>query len=436
MKTSRIGVLLSVGVVFACAQATWGQAAGSQVTIGNAAGQIESLMIEAKALKLTGKGGGFFAYDATAKKDISFPDGTIKQSEGKTVFTCEKSGDLALAAEFSPKGPYVLVTGTLENRRRDERGIVLNYRLPISGPEAVFCNQLNGVVKVEDAEQEGNVFPIAALVAGDMGLAMAIPPTSPLIFGMAADRTGLTTRFYLGLSPETKRFPNRASFAFIIYPVDPAWGFRSALRKYYSFFPEYYEVRTKRYGYLLFNVFGREEQDMDTYALDRIGLGGHAAEDFVRDAKHGLATTFALNVGCKELTRLPKTPKSREEAVEIYKSLCGSVAEEWVQGGPEPTACEIIDSSACGLSTGRPVVSPRFTGWGGSSISFTTNPDPDLFEGKRRNMGEVTLANIEGKFKDHPRLNGILIDSLGANWPATLNYRKDHFPYADYPLTF
>ncbi|MBM4046649.1 MAG: hypothetical protein FJ279_16190, partial [Planctomycetes bacterium] len=135
-------------------------------SFGAASGRLNSLTVDGQAVPLAVEGGGFFACDATAKKSISFSDGSVKQSEGKTVFTCEKSGDLALVAEFTHKGPYILVTGRLENRRTDERGISLNYRLPISGPDAVFCNQLNGSVQVGKAEIEGNVFPIAAVVAG------------------------------------------------------------------------------------------------------------------------------------------------------------------------------------------------------------------------------------------------------------------------------
>src|SRR5690606_37000022 len=36
----------------------------------------------------------------------------------------------------------------------------------------------------------------------------------------------------------------------------------------------------------------------------------------------------------------------------------------------------------------------------------------------------------------HPEYDGSYVDSLGANWPAVLNYRRDHFTYARYPLTF
>jgi len=66
VKTSRIGIVLSVCIAFVHAPATWGQATGSQVAIGRAAGQVGSLTIEGKALKLTGNGGGFSSYDATA----------------------------------------------------------------------------------------------------------------------------------------------------------------------------------------------------------------------------------------------------------------------------------------------------------------------------------------------------------------------------------
>ena len=66
-------------------------------------------------------------------------------------------------------------------------------------------------------------------------------------------------RFYLGISPITKRFPQRAWFSFIIYRHDPKWGFRAAAKRYYEFFPDDFKKRAAFEGYL--NYAGLEPCD-------------------------------------------------------------------------------------------------------------------------------------------------------------------------------
>jgi len=134
-----------------------------QISVAKPAGCIESLIIDGRETKLSAEEGGFFVYDATNKKDIRILDGSMKHSVGKTVFSCKKSGDIKLHAEFSNRGEYILVTGYIENLRTDDRGIILDYRIPVSGEDVVFCNELNQSVKIDDSEQEGNVYPIAAI---------------------------------------------------------------------------------------------------------------------------------------------------------------------------------------------------------------------------------------------------------------------------------
>ena len=122
----------------------------------------------------------------------------------------------------------------------------------------------------ESLRYEGNVFPIAAMGKDEVGLAMAIPPTAPCVFGMAADSQGMSTRFYLGTSPLPKRFPNRAPFSFMIYAVEPAWGFRSALGRYYGFFADYYTPGLKRDGLFMFQMGDRVPPNIEQYGFDLV----------------------------------------------------------------------------------------------------------------------------------------------------------------------
>lgn len=386
-------------------------------------------------------GGGFQVRDAATKAEITLTGALETRPVGPTVFTAVHGGDLELRAEFVPGVGYVRVNCAVSNLRGGDRGVLVDYTVPGFGDATVFGNSLNATVALKPGspEQEWNVVPLGTIspvdAAGQTAIALAIPPDAPCIFGVVGSGRGLSIRFYLGTSPETKRFANRADFSFVIYPVARGWDFRRALAAYYAVSPEYYEVRTKKYGYLMFGAAGVDWPDLDFYALNRVALGATVERDLKRDDAQGIASVVYTNVGTQELSNLAKMPANLDEAWQMYQEIVGATAEEWTQGGPEPTTAELIDSSACGLSSGRYVMSPRYTGWGQNSISFKTNPNPDLFGGTKRSIGDVFLQRLQKLHDEHPQLDGVCVDSLGANWPATLNYRHDHFPWARYPLT-
>jgi hypothetical protein len=191
----------------------------------------------------------------------------------------------------------------------------------------------------------------------------------------------------------------------------------------------------KRHGEVLIHVRGgREPPDMEHYAYTRVNFNQADAE-FARNQKFGLLSHGYLNPGVVELTRLPEKPRNLEEATAVYKKLCESTAEEWTEGGPEPGPCELIKNSACTLSNRQPAMFVRYTPGGLNSIAFKSNPNPELFGDKKVSIGKKALWTAEGWLAKHPQLDAVLIDSLGANWPAQLNYREDHFAYAQYPLT-
>lgn len=411
------------------------------VSVDSTHGALRSLPDASREVGLAAAGGGFLVRDAATKAEIALTGSVENRSGGGTVFKAVTGGDLELRAEFVSAAGFVRVNCSLTNLRGGERGVLVDYTVPGFGDATVFGNSLNASVALQPGapEQEGNVLPLGTIgpvdEAGRTAVALAIPPDAPCIFGVAGSGRGLILRFYLGLSPETRRFANRADFSFVVYPVGRGWEFRRALAAYYAFFPEYYEVRTKKYGYLMFGAAGVDRPDLDFYTLNRVALGGTAERDLKRDDAQGIASVVYTNVGTQELSRLPKMPANLDEAWQMYQEIVGASAEEWTQGGPEPTTAELIDSSACGLSNGRYVMVPRYTGWGQNTIAFKTNPNPDLFGGTKRNIGDVFLKRLQRLHEEHPQLDGVCVDSLGANWPATLNYRRDHFPWARYPLT-
>ena len=438
------GALMFAPWVLLGASLVRGEELSSSIAVRGDDAAPVSLAFGGRSISWTTHGGGFRIHDATTKKDILLSQGELTQAQAKTVFDCRNT-DVRLHAEFTPQGEFVLVQGELENLHRDERGFILDYQIPRLAAGAVFSNGLeHSVAMGESLCYEGNVFPIAAMGQADFGLAMAIPPTAPCVFGMTADGQGMSTRFYLGTSPLPKRFPNRAPFRFMIYAVEPAWGFRSALSKYYGFFADYYTPRLQRDGLFMFQMGDRVPPNIEQYGFDLVEPQWKFLEAAIlRDQKHGLATFPYMIVGQREIKFLPALPKDYDDAMAVYARW--SVADHASHELTKENACaqgdihlkEEVEASACKTADGRYAVVIRNTPWGGNSISFKMNPNPDLFQDEHRpNIATYALALQDQWFRDHPQYDGAFVDSLGANWPAVLNYRKDHFRYARYPLTF
>jgi hypothetical protein len=89
-----------------------------------------------------------------------------------------------------------------------------------------------------------------------MGASLAVPMHEPQVFrlGYDATRQALEAEFDIGLSPDAKKSPCRASFRLLVYPHDPQWGFRSAQEGFYKLFPAYEKRRAGAGGIWLIGL--------------------------------------------------------------------------------------------------------------------------------------------------------------------------------------
>jgi hypothetical protein len=411
------------------------------IVFGRANATPAAMTLSGDKLTLSGTG-GFSVYDATAKRAVNLAPGTVLEG---TAY--DASGDdVRIHAEFLPRRDYILVRGEVENLRGGERGLIVDYRIPALGAGATFSNGLEQSVPLPaSGEVEGNAFPLAALSGSSAGVALAIPPTEPRDFGLVASGSGLSIRFYLGLSPKPRRFPNRASFVFIIYGTDPQWGFRSALSRYYGFFPDNYTPLLKHEGLFMFQMADRVPANVDQYGWDLVENQFPKTvldKAVARDQANGITTFPYTIVGQREVKFLPELPKDYAAAMKIFAQwtpaqMAGhELTKENVTDDGDINLAAEVESSACQNAAGEYVVVIRDTLWGKKSVTFKTNPNPDLFSDlARKTVGGDQLGVDDRWLKEHPEFGGVFVDSLGANWPALFNYRPDHYVYARYPLT-
>lgn len=404
----------------------------------SATGRLTALGGGKGRVPIVPSGGGFSAYDFKTKREIPFTP-RVPTRAGQGISSVWSGENLLCEVEYKALDQGVMVTGKLRGSPPITRAVVLSYTIPLAGEKLVFSPSLNQTVAVDaQTSGKGSVYPIAAMSGRVFGVAMAIPPTAPCMFNMVGSAEGLTLRMYLGLSPYTKP-PGTASFSFMIYECDAQWGFRDALRRYYDTFPDFYRHHGSRDGLWMFQTSG--PPNLGDFLYDETSMSVDYSETLARDHKNGQLTFPYMIVGQREIKNLNGLPKSYEEAMAAYDAWSPpenalNVKEALAAGGDVFLKHE-VESSALKNHDGEYNIQIRNTDWGGDSVTFVMNPDPDLFEGTgKHTTGGDAMLRIHEWLKSYPATDGIYIDSLGANWCAKLNYRRDHFRYADIPLTF
>ena len=281
-----------------------------------------------------------------------------------------------------------------------------------------------------EAELTTDVYPFACVTSADRraGLGLAIPPDSPCDYRLAYDKPKglleITFRFGLSQLPKNPDVKGRAPFRFVLFPVDGEWGFRDAARRYYDLFPDAFRRRTNRDG-LWLNGRTTNVLNPNHYAFRE---GGPDVADL--DDAYGIYTCPYTLVGQREF----ESPASTYAAA--MKGLAAlDPARPSFYG---PGLKEIIESCSLRDSKERYILRMRRRGGsydGPAVVTFPMNPDPSMFEG----AGKLTAAQETLKYADNllrrsPELDGIYVDSL-SSWGAYLNTRREHFAYADLPLT-
>ena len=398
--------------------------------------------------------GGFQIEDFKTRHNEDLQDGAITK-EGDGLKFSAKGQDLSVLAMFTtaPDGT-IQVSGEVESHKAEDRPVIVRYVVPVTREDAVFENDLTRTTKLSaNAKALGTIFPIAAITGPDWGVALAVPPTYPCCFGMTGTADGLGVEFYLGLTPKTKNFPNKAAFHFLIDSAQPGWGFRSALAQYYQHYPDFYQPRFDGSGFWNWNDPAQIDQPHsvvdDAMAFYKVHGTPHTAtfdQQVKRDNRDQVLTFDYQIVGMRELTKLPTLPANYDAAMDVYHKFSaqwktedetGPLHKQYINPNRRNNNLpDLIDRCVVYNPDGHDRLIARSSPWGANSITFTMNPNPDLFKDQGvATIGSTTLQVIADWFKSE-KSAGVHMDSLGYQWPACLNYREDHFPYARYPLTF
>jgi len=274
------------------------------------------------------------------------------------------------------------------------------------------------------------VYPLGCVTAVDQstGLCVAIPPGSPQVFRIEYDhgRKALALALKFGLSPLPRNpaVKSRAAFRFVLYEVDGKWGFRDAARRYYELFPDLFVRRTKLDGLWMLG------DPLKVPNPHHYAYREHGEKQAELDEMWGIQTCPYVLVGQREFMT---EATSHEQAMADYAKLDPTLRSFY-----GPGLKEIIDNCSLRHPDGRHITWLRRRGGslkGPAVCTFPMNPDPSLWEGtERKTAGRGTLARVKETIEAFPLVDGTYVDSL-SSWGGYLNARREHFEFADLPLT-
>jgi len=245
----------------------------------NSKGDIVAVKGGRRRMELAGKG-GFSARECLVPsgtmKDLGRFRGTLAQ-RGKALRYTGAIRDAGLELDASIRGgKFIDIRGEIEDLTGLDRALNLRFSIPLQLAGWTWDNTamvsrtirkgrmypsreedfLYLGLKEERFEDEmpeplcikTNKLPFSCVRNETAGIALGLPNDEPRVFLISADEEGYHITFSLGLTPITKKFPSRASFRIVVYPVDPAWGLRSAAERYQAFFAKMFKVNLNKHG--------------------------------------------------------------------------------------------------------------------------------------------------------------------------------------------
>jgi hypothetical protein len=290
-------------------------------------------------------------------------------------------------------------------------------------------------------DRKVSVYPWSAVYDGDSGISLAVPMDVPRIQRFAyTDGKGLQTLFDVCLSTETVHVEaGKASVSFLLYDFAPEWGFRSATKKYYEIFPQFFVKRTERDGCWEYPI----SPDLIPNALD-FGFAyfecwpkPEEVRNYCRDL--GIELYYYIEPwgawqNYADITEKPSY-EDRVGTLEEWAANTGSSAT-WLWAPRYYTAQAVLNSGYRDAD-GRYYIDAYdyfWHQWGGLANQFwPCYPDTD-FSGTT--MGNLFKTYMVENFFDE--YDGVYVDSIvvDSSMGNIADFNPEHFEYARQPLVF
>ncbi|MCX7918514.1 MAG: hypothetical protein N3A72_02670 [bacterium] len=289
------------------------------------------------------------------------------------------------------------------------------------------------------------IYPFTALTDATSGISLAVPMTEPRIQNTSYCRPiGLRIQFDLAISPATLLLgAGKATFHFILYKLDtPNWGFRSAAKKYYALYPEYFMKRTGDEGCWEYPIAPTVVQNPLDFGFKFYETNPQSSTVIDTCNQLGIEIyhyhePWGAWMGWGYVTTKPsydeRTARLYAWAADTGSSLKWNNAPRWY------TAQAIINSGYLDDSSRFQIDASSYFWhqWSGSSSwnqFWPTNPDMNL---PQPNMG-TAYKTYSVDYRAADATGGMYVDSIlvGSSMGGVSDYRYSHFSTVTLPLTF
>jgi hypothetical protein len=439
----------------------------------NRDGTIDKVQIGSHELSIQ-KGESLFKVKDIKRKDGFIPViGRIIKSRNDYLLEGKMEGlQLSTRIRFKSESGILYVNIEIENEAKYDRGLIISTMIDFKGNDYLWEGGLyNHVYPQKNKLYGNNLYPITTLTdrLNEWSLAFAIPPDSPVFYNTHYENGEFGLLNFIGLTPKTRNFPNRAILNEMLYSVSPNWGFRSALGKYYSTFGKFYEPRIKEVGlwggwdYMKSYPYPKDIEfyeaggfsDSDSahgISLDST-IEGWQRQNHFEEIEKLNPFIFPYTIeGQRQIYDLEDTTlpydKNREVNQTSEYERAMKLLKDWnvkkIVKFQDPNSANsfnsvkqlkaIIYNSGLYDSEGHYVViARRYTG---NTLTFPLNPNPELYDdSSKMTIAKYTLYDYIPRFIHAiPDISGIYFDSMG-RWGKYLNYRQEHFKYTRYPLS-
>ncbi len=487
-------------LLLCCVQGLWAE----DLTLRTADGLLLEFtpdgMMKAVVLdgtRLGAEGGGLYIKDVAPEAEPARMNHRSRAYPGapaRGVLTPTTDGGLRLTASLPEEGltvevryrafpHYIRLDCQIENVSARERALIAYFRLPLDLVGARWWRNLQEWEPIDAAKRYLNPymthqayrpwastsmftavtgFPVGE---GGGGLSLVVPMEAPRWFRTTYEKPfGYQVEVELGLSPLTRKFPNRASFSALLYRVDPRWGLRSTVERYYQFFPDYFVRRIEKGGTWYFD---HPEEPLERALKEPEDFALRFKETYVwsnEDTRaHGILTMKYMEPWCdhycgteewmrKQAQDLPANnlwaPSGKSQPIRVQAQallISGVRLPDGSLWGPNHAEFRNRNPADLAKVYGKhwPQVKQVLEtdtneGYG---CRYPTNPDielPGMCRGK--SVLQYEVYNQWGRKPQRPEdvYDGIYYDSTSGWWTGwhLNNFNREHFPYADFPLIF
>ncbi len=393
-------------------------------------GRVSALRLGGVDLRAAQVPSGFLVRDVAADSGFhGFHKGTCSDLK------------LKLTAEFAGGRAHIRVSGTLLDTSGEDRAVTLLFALPVDALGWVWHDDLRRQRAIEPGLEYLNavnvrtgatglmsLYPWAAISNHTSGLAVGLDMSSPAQYriGYNAGTRQFFIAYDFGLAPETRNFPHSAPFAFVIYRIDPEWGFRSAARKFYSIFPDHFLCRSKDQGiWMPFTDVSTVQGWQD------FGFKYHEGNNNVPFDDEAGILSFRYTEPSTWWMRMPDTVPRTEEGVMKHLQASRSSGDRSLRG-----RAQALELSGSRDRQGRLQYLVRNTPWCDGAV-FSLNPSPFIPGDSEARLywNDEVKQRLYGKGAKGVQ-DGEYLDSLEAYVTATENFNRRHFHYVTVPLTF